>query len=83
MMAESIPNFRPDATKNYILITDAHVHERKPAIDADGNTVIDTDEYEESIKYSSHTIQDVIDAVKRKAKITVVTLPKPATCSLT
>lgn len=77
MMAESIPNFRPDATKNYILITDAHVHERKPAIDANGNTVIDTDEYKESIKYSSHTIQDVIDAVKGKAKITVVTNAYP------
>lgn len=73
MKAHSIADFRPGATKNYVLITDAPVHECQPAVDRNNNNVIDPDEYEESIKYSSHSIQSVIDSLAGTAKISVIT----------
>ena len=73
MEAHKIPNFRPDATKNYILITDAPVHERLPYVDSDGNGTIDTTEELASHVYSKHTIDDVIATLDGEVKLTVIT----------
>lgn len=70
-MAHSIPNLRPDATKNYILITDAPVHEKKPIIDIDGDG-IDDHEIAESIKYSNYNIQDILNMLDGEVKVTVI-----------
>ncbi len=73
MEAHSITNFRPDATKNYILVTDAFVHEKQELIDKNLNNIDDPEEIAESIKYSKYTITDVINELKDEAKITVIT----------
>lgn len=73
MLAHSITDFRPYATKNYILITDAPVHERLPYIDSNKNDKIDADEERASHVYSKHTIEGVIDTLDGEVKLTVIT----------
>lgn len=73
MLAHSITDFRPDATKNYILITDVPVHERLPFEDTNNNGDFDDDEKLASQVYSKHTIEDVINALDGEVKLTVIT----------
>lgn len=65
-LANSIPNFRPDATKNYILITDALVHEAKRTgfTDVNNNGVQESGEPDIfDTTRSTHTIQSIIDSL--------------------
>ena len=70
--AHNMTTFRPDATKNYILVTDAFVHEKQPLEDRNNNNIDDPDEIAESIKFSKYTIEDVIAEIKDEAKLTVI-----------
>lgn len=73
-LANSITNFRPDATKNYILITDAPVHEaiKNGFNDINNNGLQDPDEPDLfDTKYSTHTIQSIIDSLDQ-TKITII-----------
>lgn len=73
LKAHSIDKFRPDATKNYILVTDATVHERLPYEDSNSNGNFDDNEILASQIYSKYTIDDVIAELDGSAKLTVIT----------
>lgn len=75
-LANTLKDFRSDATKNFILITDAKVHEALPDgfDDINGNGTQDVGESNKyDTKYSNYTVDGVIKSLlDNKVKLTVI-----------